>query len=67
MASGAPRIEDGVCLGAEAKVLGEVRVGKRATAGANALITKDVPAGGVVVGANRLLRQRSAYALDQVV
>jgi len=64
VAGGAPRIEDGVYLGAGAKVLGEVRVGKGATVGANAVVTKDVPSGGVVVGANRLLEQRSAYALD---
>jgi len=64
VAGGAPRIEEGVYLGAGAKVLGEVRVGKGATVGANAVVTKDVPAGGVVVGANRLLEQRSAYALE---
>ena len=31
---------------------------------ANAVITKDVPAGATVVGANRLLPKPSPYALD---
>jgi serine O-acetyltransferase len=60
----APSLEDGVYVGAGAKVLGGVRVGRGATVGANAVVTKDVPAGVIVVGANRLLLKRSAYALD---
>jgi len=60
----APCLEDGVYIGAGAKILGGVRVGRGATVGANAVITKDVPAGVTAVGANRLLSKRSAYALD---
>jgi len=60
----APKVEDGVYIGAGAKILGGVRIGRGATVGANAVITKDVPAGGVVVGANRLLPGKSHYALD---
>ena len=59
-----PQIEDGVYIGAGAKILGGVRVGRGATIGANAVVTKDVPAGATVVGANRILSKRSAYALD---
>lgn len=50
-----PVIEDGVYLGAGCKVLGKVVVGRGAIVGANAVVTKDVPAGAVVVGANRIL------------
>jgi serine O-acetyltransferase len=64
LTSGAPCLEDGVYVGAGAKILGAVRVGRGATVGANAVVTKDVPAGTTVVGANRLLPKRSAYALD---
>ena len=60
----APQIEEGVYIGAGAKILGGVRIGRGATVGANAVVTKDVPPARVVVGANRLLTGRSAYALD---
>jgi serine O-acetyltransferase len=48
--NGYPVIEDDVTLGAGARVLGPVRVGRGATIGANAVVLKDVPAGAVVVG-----------------
>jgi len=60
----APHIEDGVYIGAGAKILGAVRIGRGATVGANAVVTKDVPAAATVVGANRILEKRSPYALD---
>jgi serine O-acetyltransferase len=58
----APQIADGVYIGAGAKVLGRVRIGDGATVGANAVVTKDVPAGAIVVGANQILSKRSPYA-----
>ena len=64
LTSAAPDIEDGVYIGAGAKILGGVRIGRGATVGANAVVTKDVPAGKTVVGANRVLSTTSAYALD---
>ncbi len=60
----APVIEDGVYIGAGAKILGKVCVGRGATVGANAVVTRDVPPNMTVVGANRLLPKRSLYALD---
>lgn len=59
-----PIIEDGVYLGAGCKVLGMVTIGRGVTVGANAVVTRDVPAGCVVVGANRILSgKKSAYSL----
>jgi serine O-acetyltransferase len=53
--SGAPIIEDNVYIGAGAKVLGAIRVGRGATVGANAVVTRDVPSHCTVVGVNRIL------------
>ena len=64
LTSAAPQLEDGVYIGAGAKILGGVRIGRGATIGANAVVTKDVPAAATVVGSNRLLPNRSHYALD---
>ncbi len=52
---GAPVIEDNVCIGAGAKILGALRIGHGATVGANAVVTRDVPSHCTVVGANRIL------------
>ena len=52
---GVPVIEDNVFIGAGAKVLGAVRIGRGATVGANAVVTRDVPSHCTVVGANRIL------------
>jgi serine O-acetyltransferase len=52
---GFPTIEDEVFIGAGAKVLGKVNIGRGATIGANAVVTRDVPPGRTVVGFNRLL------------
>lgn len=52
---GMPVIEDNVFIGAGAKVLGPVRIGRGATVGANAVVTRDVPSHCTVVGANRIL------------
>ena len=58
----APTVEDDVYVGAGAKVLGGIRVGRGAVIGANAVVTRDVPAGATVVGANRILRVDAARA-----
>ncbi len=45
-----PTVLDGAIIGAGAQVLGPVTVGARARIGANAVVTKDVPGGAVMVG-----------------
>lgn len=51
----APTIGEGVLIGAGAKVIGDCTVGEKAKIGANAVVTRDVPAKKTVVGANRLI------------
>jgi serine acetyltransferase/thymidylate kinase len=60
----APVIEDDVYIGAGARVLGAVRVGRGAIIGANAVITRDVPSYCTVVGANRVLHRAAAAEND---
>ncbi|MDX1496862.1 MAG: serine O-acetyltransferase [Salinisphaeraceae bacterium] len=45
-----PTLEDGVVVGAGAKVLGPFTVGKDARIGSNSVVVKEVPAGCTVVG-----------------
>lgn len=52
----APVLEDDVYVGSGAKILGAVHVGRGATIGANAVVTRDVPPYCTVVGANRIVR-----------
>jgi serine O-acetyltransferase len=47
---GAPRIGNGVDIGAGAKVLGPITVGDGAVIGANAVVLQDVPPGALAVG-----------------
>jgi thymidylate kinase len=58
----APLIEDGVYIGPGARILGDVRIGERAVICANALVTRDVPPGCTVVGANRIIAGQLALA-----
>lgn len=51
-------VEDDVYIGAGAKVLGSVRLGRGCVIGANAVVTRDVPPGATIVGANRILEPR---------
>ncbi|MFT4219419.1 MAG: serine O-acetyltransferase [Microbacterium sp.] len=53
-----PTLEDGVAVGAGAKLLGPIVVGARATVGANAVVTKDAPPDSVVVGVPAKPRSR---------
>ncbi len=45
-----PTIQDGAIIGSGAQVLGPITVGPRARIGANAVVTRDVPEGAVMVG-----------------
>lgn len=45
-----PTLEDGVIVGAGAKILGPFTVGKGAKVGSNAVVTKEVPPGATAVG-----------------
>lgn len=48
--AGSPILGDDVFLAAGCKVIGRIHIGDRAAVGANAVVTKDVPANGVVGG-----------------
>jgi serine O-acetyltransferase len=52
----APVIEDNVFIGAGAKVLGGVHVGRHCTIGANAVVTHDIPANSTVIGINQIIK-----------
>ncbi|WP_049928891.1 serine O-acetyltransferase [Halopiger goleimassiliensis] len=45
-----PTLEDGVRVGANATLLGDITVGEDATVGAGSVVTDDVPAGATVAG-----------------
>lgn len=56
-----PTLEEGVVVGAGAKVLGPVTIGSNARIGANSVVLHDVPAGMVVVGVpGQILDRKSA-------
>ncbi|WP_448189565.1 serine O-acetyltransferase [Azospirillum sp. sgz301742] len=60
-----PTLEDGVLVGAGAKILGSITVGRNARVGANSVVTKDVPDGLTVVGIpGRLVRPSTARRLS---
>lgn len=60
-----PTLEDGVVVGAGAKVLGPFTVGKGAKVGSNAVVTKAVPAGATVVGIPGRIIVRDESGVDE--
>jgi serine O-acetyltransferase len=57
---GAPTIGNRVEIGAGAKILGRISIGDDAIVGANAVVTRDVPAGAIVGGVPaRIIRMRT--------
>jgi serine O-acetyltransferase len=55
--TGVPRIGGNVDISTGAKIIGNITIGDHAIIGANAVVTKDIPTGGVAVGVPaRLLR-----------
>lgn len=61
-----PTLEDGVVVGAGAKVLGGFTVGKNAKIGSNAVVVKSVPAEATMVGsAARMISHESVQSHNQ--
>lgn len=62
-----PTLEPGVVIGAGAKVLGPVTIGREAKIGSNAVVVKDVPAGATAVGIPaRILDQEKGQQRDDI-
>jgi serine O-acetyltransferase len=59
-----PTLEDGVTVGAGAKVLGDVTIGAWSAIGANAVVTKNAPAHSLVVGIPATFRPLSHETAD---
>lgn len=58
-----PTLEDGVVIGAGAKVLGPITIGENAKIGSNAVVVKDVPVNATAVGIPaRILEEEKAKA-----
>ncbi|WP_298867697.1 serine O-acetyltransferase EpsC [Microbacterium sp.] len=55
-----PTLQDGVAVGAGAKILGPVVIGARSVVGANAVVTRDAPPDSVLVGMPAKARPRDA-------
>tara|TARA_A100001015_G_C14993818_1_gene715246 strand:+ start:1051 stop:1503 length:453 start_codon:yes stop_codon:yes gene_type:complete len=53
-----PHLKEGVYVGAGARILGNCVIGEWAIVGANAVVTKDVPANATVVGFNKIVEIR---------
>ena len=61
-----PTLDDGVVVGAGAKILGPIRIGERVRVGANSVVVKDVPADRTVVGVpGRIVDTRVGPYLDK--
>lgn len=54
----APTIGNRVYFGAGAKIIGDISLGDDVRVGANAVVTKDVPAGMTVVGYNKIISSK---------
>lgn len=60
-----PTLEDGVMVGAGAKILGNITVHKHSRVGANSVVVEDVPEGCTVVGIpGKVVRLREAGSLN---
>jgi len=61
-----PTVHDGVLVGAGAKILGNITIGKNAIIGANAVVTKDVKPDSVIVGADQRVLKKSEYDASEM-
>lgn len=57
--SSAPQIGNKVYIGAGAKVIGDISIGDNVRIGANAVVTRSVPANMTVVGYNRMIERKA--------
>ncbi len=57
-----PCLGDEVHVGTGAKLIGPIRVGDRVLVGANAVVTKDIPAGSIATGVPATIRPRTDLA-----
>jgi len=62
-----PILEDNIFIGAGAKIIGPVRIGRGSRIGANAVVISDVPEGATMGGVPaRVLRLRNKHDLDNL-
>ena len=61
-----PTVEDGATIGAGARVLGPIVIGREAQIGANAVVVKDVPAQATAIGIPATVRSGAAHPEEQV-
>ncbi len=62
-----PTVEDDVLIGAGAKILGPITIGKGAKIGANSVVLEDVPAYATAVGAPAKIRLKSPKTYMYVI
>lgn len=60
-----PTLENGVTIGAGAKVLGDIRVGERSQVGAGSVVTRDVPPNCTVVGIPGRIIMRDGQRVEE--
>lgn len=60
-----PTLEDGVTVGANATLIGDVTIGENATVGAGAVVVEDVPPGTTVVGNPARVAEREEVPLTE--
>lgn|GEM_PF-991770 len=60
-----PTLQEGVYVGAGAKILGPVTIGEWSIIGANAVITKSIPSYATVVGFNKIIKVNDASPFSQ--
>lgn len=60
-----PTLEDEVCVYAGAAIVGSITIGARTIIGANAVITRDVPADSIAFGYNQVRPRRKKHTSNK--